>query len=216
MTSFEPARTLSRPRVSEARAPESPASWREGDFEAALRRAQERRPEQLDEKAPRRSERPEDESRADAGSVPPGVERTEAHVFPAEDKGELRSENVAGGPPPLPGASEPAAVQSPAGVANLDAFAAAMEQAALNAAADKSKQVQVTFPDAGPLSGLSLARGPDGAFTVQLVAHSHAVPQVNRALEPLKRRLLDRGLPVAEVRMERNEAAPEPITGRRA
>lgn len=160
--------------------------WRAADFQQALRRAKQ-----------------DQDSDTPPGPLPV-PQRREALTFKAdmEEAGKVdivpgQADRSQAAP-----ATEPAAVL-PGSPVDLTTFAAMLDRAWIASFADGAKAVQVRFLEqAWPMTALSLVRLPDGALSLTLAASGHAVPQVSKTLESLRRRLEARGLDIAELQVE--------------
>lgn len=178
--------------------------WRAADFQAALRRAS-REPEPDDEK--------DDDPVATPNAMPtaqPIGLRSEPLTFAADTEEAGKVDVVPGGAArnPAPAGVEPAAVQ-PGSPVDLQNFAQMLDKAWVGSFTDGSKAVQIRFMDqALPMTGLQMVRLPDGALSLTLAASGNAVPQVNKSLEALRRRLEARGFDVLDVKVEADAQPP--------
>jgi hypothetical protein len=144
-----------------------------------------------------------------AGHMPKAETQSDA-TTDAKDQGRLEGV-FSQGLPPLPAAfsfEQPAV----AGGADLEAFAAAMEKAWVNAGGESGKQVSLKFLDGlSPLSGLGVQRLANGTLSLQLSAHANAMatPELSRTLEALKKRMEARGLQISEVTLNEDDGELE-------
>lgn len=83
---------------------------------------------------------------------------------------------------------------------DAEAMAMMMEKAWLAAQADAAKGMQVQFTDkAFALAGFGVMRMADGGLSLQLAAHQRSTPELERALELMRRRLEAKGVHVGDV-----------------
>lgn len=172
--------------------------WRAADFQRALRRATE-----------------------DRNQDPPVQQaqpplRREALTFKAdmEEAGKVDIVSGQADRSQAAPATEPAAVM-PGSPVDLAAFAAMLDKAWTASGPNGPQAMQVRFLEqAWPMTGVQLVRLPDGALSLTLAASGHAVPQVSRTLEGLRRRLEARGLDIADLKLEAEGDESAHLVGR--
>lgn len=181
-----------RPAPSARSASPAPSAWSGGAFEAALDQAAARRHAlEAGERQPRFARR--DEDAEPVRDRPDDARREEA-------KAEGPLNNIAGATGLNAVQGGPAAAAGFTG--DVEAMASMMEKAWLAAQADASKGMQVQFTDRTlALAGFGVMRLADGGLTLQLAAHQRPTPELERALELMRRRLEARGVAVSEVRV---------------
>ncbi|SPU46518.1 hypothetical protein [Brevundimonas diminuta] len=184
-----------RPAPSARSAGPAPSAWSGGAFEAALDQAAARRHAlESGERQPRFARR--DEDAEPVRDRPDDARREEAK---ADDKAEGQL-NIAGTTGLNAVQGGPAAAAGFTG--DVEAMASMMEKAWLAAQADAAKGMQVQFTDRTlALAGFGVMRLADGGLTLQLAAHQRPTPELERALELMRRRLEARGVAVSEVRV---------------
>ncbi|MGX8271345.1 hypothetical protein ACWQV9_01525 [Brevundimonas diminuta] len=190
---------LARPAPSARSAGPAPSAWSGGAFEAALDQAAARRHAlEAGERQPRFARR--DEDAEPVRDRPDDARREEAKADDKTDKAEGQLNNIAGATGLNAVQGGPAAAAGFTG--DVEAMASMMEKAWLAAQADASKGMQVQFTDRTlALAGFGVMRLADGGLTLQLAAHQRPTPELERALELMRRRLEARGVAVSEVRV---------------
>lgn len=187
-----------RPTPSARSASPAPSAWSGGAFEAALDQASARRHAlESGERQPRFARR--DEDAEPVRDRPDDARREETKADDKADKAEGQL-NVAGATGLNAVQGGPAAAAGFTG--DVEAMASMMEKAWLAAQADAAKGMQVQFTDRTlALAGFGVMRLADGGLTLQLAAHQRPTPELERALELMRRRLEARGVAVSEVRV---------------
>ena len=177
----------------------APSAWSGGAFEAALDQAAARRHAlESGERQPRFARR--DEDAEPVRDRPDDARREEAKADDKADKAEGPLNNIAGATGLNAVQGGPAAAAGFTG--DVEAMASMMEKAWLAAQADAAKGMQVQFTDRTlALAGFGVMRLADGGLTLQLAAHQRPTPELERALELMRRRLEARGVAVSEVRV---------------
>ena len=190
---------LARPAPSARSAGPAPSAWSGGAFEAALDQAAARRHAlEAGERQPRFARR--DEDAEPVRDRPDDARREEAKADDKTDKAEGQLNNIAGATGLNAVQGGPAAAAGFTG--DVEAMASMMEKAWLAAQADAAKGMQVQFTDRTlALAGFGVMRLADGGLTLQLAAHQRPTPELERALELMRRRLEARGVAVSEVRV---------------
>ena len=188
-----------RPAPSARSAGPAPSAWSGGAFEAALDQAAARRHAlEAGERQPRFARR--DEDAEPVRDRPDDAPREEAKADDKADKAEGQLNNIAGATGLNAVQGGPAAAAGFTG--DVEAMASMMEKAWLAAQADAAKGMQVQFTDRTlALAGFGVMRLADGGLTLQLAAHQRPTPELERALELMRRRLEARGVAVSEVRV---------------
>lgn len=219
MTTIRDTAASERPNPSAPRRSVSePATpWRGSDFQAALQQAAERREPAA--RQPSRAEREKEAEREDGE----GAVDLASLLGPAREYQDLSGGDEA---PTLEGLgalsrSGGEAVEIPvggpntAGAADIEAFASAMDRAWALAGGDRKALALGLSDKTSLLTGLGLARGPDGALSLTLAARPEATPEVTKALEALRRRLEVRGLTLADLFVEADDGLdPESLIRR--
>lgn len=184
-----------RPAPAARSASPAPSAWSGSAFEAALDQAAARRHAlEAGERQPRFARR--DEDAEPVRDRPDDARREESK---ADDKAEGQL-NVAGATGLNAVQGGPAAAAGFTG--DVEAMASMMEKAWLATQADAAKGMQVQFTDRTlALAGFGVMRLADGGLTLQLAAHQRPTPELERALELMRRRLEARGVAVSEVRV---------------
>lgn len=189
---------LARPAPSARSAGPAPSVWSGGAFEAALDQAAARSHAlEAGERQPRFARR--DEDAEPVRDRPDDARREETKADDKADKAEGQL-NIAGATGLNAVQGGPAAAAGFTG--DVEAIASMMEKAWLAAQADAAKGMQVQFTDRTlALAGFGVMRLADGGLTLQLAAHQRPTPELERALELMRRRLEARGVAVSEVRV---------------
>lgn len=205
----------SEPQRRSTSEPSTP--WRGSEFQAALQQAAERREPQARQPSrnerQKEAERDEDEGKVDLSSLF-GPAREFQDLAGVEDAPAL--EGLAGLSKSGGEAVEiPVSGPNTAGAADIEAFASAMDRAWALAGGDR-KALAVGLADKSSLlTGLGLARAPDGALSLTLAARPDATPEVTKALEALRKRLEVRGLTLADLFVEADDGLdPESLIRR--
>lgn len=177
----------------------APSAWSGGAFEAALDQAAARRQAlESGERQPRFARR--DEDAEPVRDRPDDARREETKADDKADKADGQLNNIAGATGLNAVQGGPAAAAGFTG--DVEAMASMMEKAWLAAQADAAKGMQVQFTDRTlALAGFGVMRLADGGLTLQLAAHQRPTPELERALELMRRRLEARGVAVSEVRV---------------
>lgn len=196
-----------RPAPSARSVSSAPSAWSGGAFEAALDQAAARRHAlEAGERQPRFARR--DEDAEPVRDRPDDARREEAKADDKADKAEGQLNNIAGATGLNAVQGGPAAAAGFTG--DVEAMASMMEKTWLAAQADAAKGMQVQFTDRTlALAGFGVMRLADGGLTLQLAAHQRPTPELERALELMRRRLEARGVAVSEVRVAPADADSE-------
>lgn len=193
--------------------------WRGAEFQAALQQAADRR-----EPAARQPARAERQKEAEREEKEEGATvDLSALLGPAREFKDLASAAEPTGVDALAAQTRqggeavdiPVTGPATASAAEIEAFAAAMDQAWIAAGGDR-KALALGLADKNSLlTGLGLARGPDGAVSLTLAARPDATPEVTKALEALRKRLEVRGLALADLFVEADDGLdPESLIRR--
>jgi hypothetical protein len=174
-----------------------PSAWSAGSFEAAMDQAAARRHAvEAGERQPKFLKRDDE--------VEPVRERSDDSRQDDKLSGEDGSDK-AEGLTALAGQTQFAGLQ--AGqigtvgfTGDAEAMAMMMEKAWLAAQADAAKGMQVQFTDkAFALAGFGVMRMADGGLSLQLASHQRSTPELERALELMRRRLEAKGVHLGDV-----------------
>ena len=195
VTNNTPARAPSPQRAST----HAPSAWTAGAFEAALDQAAARRHAlEADERQPKFARRDDE--------VEPTRERTDDRRqddhLSKEDRGD-KAEGLTGlaAQTALNGL-QGAPIAGAGFTGDVEAMAMMMEKAWLAAQADAAKGMSVQFTDkAMTLAGFGVMRLADGGLSLQLASHQKSTPELERALELMRRRLEARGVSVSDVQV---------------
>lgn len=195
VTNNTPARAPSPQRASTP----APSAWSAGSFEAALDQAAARRHAlEAGERQPKLARRDDE--------VEPTRERTDDRrqddPLLKEDRGD-KAEGLTGlaAQTALNGL-QGAPIAGAGFTGDVEAMAMMMEKAWLAAQADAAKGMSVQFTDkAMTLAGFGVMRLADGGLSLQLASHQKSTPELERALELMRRRLEARGVSVSDVQI---------------
>lgn len=195
VTNNTPARAPSPQRASTP----APSAWSAGSFEAALDQAAARR------------------HALEAGERSPQFGRRDDEVEPVRERADDRRQDDTLGKDErndkaegLTGLTAQTGLNGLQGApiagagftGDVEALAMMMEKAWLAAQADAAKGMSVQFTDkAMTLAGFGVMRLADGGLSLQLASHQKSTPELERALELMRRRLEARGVAVSDVRV---------------
>ena len=195
VTNNTPPRT---PAPSRAASP-APSAWSGASFEAALDQAVARRQAlEAGERQPRFTRRDDE--------VEPTREcaddRRQDDSLSKDDRGD-KAEGLTGLTAQTAfGAVQGAQLATAGFTGDVEAMAMMMEKAWLATQADAAKGMSVQFTDKTfALAGFGVMRMADGGLSLQLASHQKSTPELERALELMRRRLEARGVAVGDVRV---------------